>query len=79
MINLNCKKCSQRKYGMGSGHRCTKGGGEHLMYPLIRIKKFGHKNAIENKNRRPPRFSHNPKYPLKRISKLLCICVWGKM
>ena len=32
------------------------------------FKKFGYKNAIKNENRGPPpRFSQNPKYPLKRI------------
>jgi hypothetical protein len=33
------------------------------MYTLKRLPKIGHKNAIKHENRRPPRFSHNPKYP----------------
>jgi len=40
----------------------------HLTSPLKRLQKSDHNNAIKNKNRGPPpRFSHNPKYPLKRI------------
>jgi len=35
----------------------------YLVYPLKRLEKFEHKNAIQHKNRGPPfRFSHNPKY-----------------
>jgi hypothetical protein len=40
----------------------------YLVYPLKRLEKFEHKNAIKHKNRGPPpRFSHNPMCPLKRI------------
>jgi hypothetical protein len=60
----------------GCGHRCTQGGGGdgerggHLMHPLKRLIKILTKNAIKHENRGPPpRFSHNPMYPLKRIQK----------
>ena len=77
MTNLNWKKCSQRKYGMGSGHRCTRGGGGHFMYPLsMRIKKFGHKNAIKNKNRRPPQIFSQPQVPpQKNFKTIVHLCM----
>jgi hypothetical protein len=34
---------------------------------VIGLDKFGHKNAIKDENRGPPRFSANLKYPLKII------------
>ncbi len=33
----------------------------------VRPEKLSHKNAIQHKKGDPPRFSDNPKYPLKRI------------
>ena len=36
--------------------------------PSKDFEKLDHKNAIKHGNREPPpRFSHNPKYPLKRV------------
>jgi hypothetical protein len=43
--------------------------GGNSITPLKDFEKLGHKSAIKHKNMRPPRFSHNPMYPLKRICK----------
>jgi hypothetical protein len=53
-------------------------GRGHLIYPLKRLQKIRSQKcnkSIKHKNRGgpPPRFSHNPKYPLKKIWKGLCI------
>jgi hypothetical protein len=43
----------------------------HLHTPSKDFKELDHKNAIKNKNRgTPPRFSHNPKYPLQKNLKM---------
>jgi hypothetical protein len=47
-----------------------RGGGEGAPHvpPSKDFEKLKHKNAIKHVNRGlPPRFSHNPMYPLKRI------------
>jgi hypothetical protein len=41
------------------------GGGGTSFTPSIDFKKCN--KSIKHENREPPRFSHNPKYPLKRI------------
>jgi hypothetical protein len=43
------------------------GGGGTSCTPSKDFEKLGHKNAIKHENRGPPRFSHNPKYPLKKF------------
>jgi hypothetical protein len=45
----------------------VEGGGGTSCTPLKYFEKFGHKNAIKYQKEDPPRFPHNPKYPLKRI------------
>jgi hypothetical protein len=48
-------------------HTCTQGEGGWVGDTLCTPAK-DHKNAIKHENRGPtPRFSHNSKYPLKRI------------
>ncbi len=44
------------------------GGGGTSCTPLNDFEKLDHKNAITHQNRGPPsRFSHNPKYPIKKF------------
>jgi hypothetical protein len=44
-----------------------RGGGDTSCTPSEDFEKLDHKNAIKHENRVPhPRFSHNPKYPLKK-------------
>ncbi len=42
--------------------------------PSKDFQKIGHKNAIKHENRRPPRFSHNPKYPPQNNLKTTVHC-----
>ncbi len=49
---------AHRGWGRERGTSCT---------PSKDFEKFGHYNAIKHENRGTHRFSHNPKYPLKRI------------
>jgi hypothetical protein len=38
----------------------------YLMYPFNSVQKIRSQNAIKHAKRNPPRFSHNPKYPLSK-------------
>jgi hypothetical protein len=53
----------------GRGGRRGEGeGGRTSSTPSKDFEKLDHKNAIKHEKRRPPpRFSHSPMYPLKRI------------
>jgi hypothetical protein len=52
-----------RRGGAGGGTSCT---------PSKYFEKLDHKNAIKHENRGPPpRFSHNPKYPLQKNLKMI--------
>jgi len=41
--------------------------------PSKDFEKFGHKNSIKHEKEDPPRYSHNPMYPLKTFWERLCI------
>ncbi len=41
-------------------------GGDTSCTPSIDFKKIRSQNAIKHAKRNPPRFSHNPKYPLSK-------------
>jgi hypothetical protein len=51
-------QCAFHSYKQTGGEG---GGGDTSCTLLKHFEKFGHKNAI-NKEKKPPRFSHNPKY-----------------
>ncbi len=50
-------------------------------YHFFNVINLSHKNAIKHEKGSPPRFSDNPKYPLKRIwpnsKDFQLLCIYG--